>query len=430
MRSERIWGIWVLTSERVPLSEFCTVRKGLSYKGKYIHQEGPALLGIGTIKEGGGFRPENIRTYGGPYKQEHVLHPGDVYVALTSQDGFLIGSPAMVPKDFDSIGITTHHDAKIDWKIEDPIMRDFLYWLMHSYQFIQHCQNFSVGTTVYATHAKDVEKFHVPKELSIKQITATKILNYISELEKTLKSSDMLLEERIKSLFRSWFVDFDPVKARAEGKLPFGMDEETAELFPTSFEDSEMGPIPAGWLVGTIHDIAKQRKDTCKPAEFDDKLPYIGLEHMPRNSIALTEWGFSEGLESNKFRYSKRDILFGKLRPYFHKVGFAPLEGVCSTDILVVQPIESNLGGFLLSILSSEHFVNFVSGITEGVGLPRTKWDHFKLYKIALPPTEIIKKFTSLIDPLLLIIESSIHESKSLEHVRAALLTRLMSEEL
>ena len=166
MRSERIWGIWALTSETVPLSEFCTVRKGLSYKGEFIHKKGPALLGIGTIKEGGGFRAENVRTYGGPYKETHVLRPGDVYVALTSQDGLLIGSPAMVPKDFQGIGITTHHDAKIDWKTEDQDMKDFLYWLMHSYGFIRHCINFSVGTTVYATHGKDVERFQVPKQLN------------------------------------------------------------------------------------------------------------------------------------------------------------------------------------------------------------------------------------------------------------------------
>jgi len=128
------------------------VKKGLSYKGEFIHQDGPALLGIGTIKEGGGFRPENVRTYGGPYKEEHVLNPGDVYVALTSQDGFLIGSPAMVPKDFEGIGITTHHDAKIDWKTEDPIMQDFLFYLMHSYEFIRHCLNFSVGTSICYTY--------------------------------------------------------------------------------------------------------------------------------------------------------------------------------------------------------------------------------------------------------------------------------------
>ena len=239
-----------------------------------------------------------------------------------------------------------------------------------------------------------------------------------------------ITQKIISTLFRSWFIDFEPVKAKEDGKLSYGMDEEIAALFPDSFVDSELGPIPAGWTIGTIHDIAKQRKDIARPEVFNEMLPYIGLEHMPRNSIALTEWGVSEGLESNKFGFSKKDILFGKLRPYFHKVGPAPLEGVCSTDILVIQPIDEKLGGFLLPILSSEHFVNFVSGISEGVGLPRTKWEHFKLYKIALPPVEIRDKFVSLVDPMLQIIESFIHESKGLEHARDALLPRLMSGEL
>ena len=158
-----------MASETVPVSTFCKVRKGLSYKGEFIFRDGPALLGIGTIKEGGGFRPENVRSYGGPYKEEHVLHPGDVYIALTSQDGFLIGSPAMVPLDFGGIGITTHHDAKIDWKTSESDLKKFLFWVMHTYEFIQHCQYHSVGTTVYTTHPRDVERFHVPKNPTSKQ---------------------------------------------------------------------------------------------------------------------------------------------------------------------------------------------------------------------------------------------------------------------
>ena len=227
----------------------------------------------------------------------------------------------------------------------------------------------------------------------------------------------------ISELYRSWFIDFNPVKAKEEGKLPYGMDRKTAALFPDSFEDSELGPIPSGWDVGTVHDIAKQRKEIVKPDVFEDTSHYIGLEHIPRNSIALTKWGISNGLESNKFRFSKGDFLFGKLRPYFHKVGPAPVDGICSTDILVIQPINSKLGAFLFPIISSENFVNFVSGITEGVGLPRTKWEHFKLYRIALPPVELREEFVSLVEPMIHMVELLIHESKSLEHIKDSLLT-------
>ena len=317
---------------------------------------------------------------------------------------------------------------RVDKTKIDP---EFLCWLMGHPSFTYLMTSYSVGSTRPSLNTGILSNFEIsfPRNL-VKQKQLARPLTNLHHIIKMNKVISANLADQIAALFRSWFIDFDPVKAKSEGKSPYGMDEETAALFPNTFVDSELGPIPAGWTIGKIHDIAKQRKDIARPEVFNEMFPYIGLEHMPRNSIALTEWGVSEGLESNKFRYSKKDILFGKLRPYFHKVGPAPLEGVCSTDILVIQPIDEKLGGFLLPILSSEHFVNFVSGISEGVGLPRTKWEHFKLYKIALPPVEIREKFVSLVDPMLQIIESSIHESKGLEHARDALLPRLMSGEI
>ncbi len=97
-----------------------------------------------------------------------------------------------------------------------------------------------------------------------------------------------------------------------------------------------MGEIPAGWRVSTLGDVAENPRRTIRPAQMDGSTPYIGLGHMPRQSISLADWDTSEGLESNKYEFKRGEILFGKLRPYFHKVGIAPVDGICSTDILVV----------------------------------------------------------------------------------------------
>jgi len=420
-----------LTSETVLLSEFCTVRKGLSYKGEYIHQEGPALLGIGTIKEGGGFRPENVRTYGGPYKEEHVLNPGDVYVALTSQDGFLIGSPAMVPKDFEGIGITTHHDAKIDWKIEDPIMQDFLFWLMHSYEFIRHCINFSVGTTVYATHGKDVERFHVPKELNYNQITMTAILNSISELEKSLKSSTILLKEQIKLLFRSWFIDFDPVKANAEGKLPYGMDEETAALFPDSFEDSELGLVPTGWTVGMMEDVLSRKQDSTTPGEHLSGRHYVPIDNIDSKSLTLKNWLPYNEAASSLILFSKNDLLFGAMRPYFHKVTIAPFDGITRSTCFVFTPKVPGTLGFSLCLLNLDSTIRYSTDSSLGSTMPYAIWRNgLARHKIILPPPQIMVAFSAQIAPLIEKIRDGGLKARNLSSARDALLPRLMSGEL
>src|SRR5207249_1684583 len=113
-------------------------------------------------------------------------------------------------------------------------------------------------------------------------------------------------------------------------------------LFPGSFEGSELGEIPKGWEIGRLGDVAVHPRRGIQPSEIEPSTPYIALEHMPKRCIALADWGTADGLESNKFEFRKGEILFGKLRPYFHKVGVAPANGVCSTDIVVVTPREEN----------------------------------------------------------------------------------------
>lgn len=320
--------------------------------------------------------------------------------------------------------------ASTEWAVVIPHNEkeiDYINSALESHSFQFEMNSYVTGTTNSHQRVKKHDFLNLNIPFSDKK---TRMM--IGEIHKLCREkiacNNKLCEyysHYISELYRSWFIDFNPVKAKEEGKLPYGMDRKTAALFPGSFEDSELGPIPSGWDVGTVHDIAKQRKEIVKPDVFEDTTHYIGLEHIPRNSIALTKWGISNGLESNKFRFSKGDFLFGKLRPYFHKVGPAPVDGICSTDILVIQPINSKLGAFLFPIISSENFVNFVSGITEGVGLPRTKWEHFKLYRIALPPVELREEFVSLVEPMMHMVEFLIHESKSLEHIKESLLTQL-----
>src|SRR5438094_1286450 len=87
----------------------------------------------------------------------------------------------------------------------------------------------------------------------------------------------------------------------------------------------------------TIESLVENSRETLRPEEIALRTPYIGLEHMPRRSITLREWAFADGVESAKVIFKTEDILFGKLRPYFHKVGVALVDGVCSTDIFVLR---------------------------------------------------------------------------------------------
>jgi type I restriction enzyme S subunit len=224
-------------------------------------------------------------------------------------------------------------------------------------------------------------------------------------------------------------VDFDPVGAKAEGRDP-GLPKLLADLFPARLVDSELGEIPEGWGVGRLGDVAEHPRRSVQPDTIEPDVPYIALEHMPKRCIALFDWGVAEGLESNKFEFKKGEILFGKLRPYFHKVGVAPIDGVCSTDIVVVAPKEPDWFAFVLGLVSSDEFVEFTNAGSTGTKMPRTSWTDMARYELVRPPKPIAASFKKLMWPSVERIVAGIHESRTLAAVRDALLPKLLSGEL
>jgi type I restriction enzyme S subunit len=270
------------------------------------------------------------------------------------------------------------------------------------------------------------------------------ILGSLDDKIELNRRMNRTLEEMARAIFKSWFIDFDPVRAKAAVRRehPKWTDEqvsraacpklkpEIARLFPDSFEDSELGEVPKGWRVGRLGDITEHPRRGVQPDQIAADTPYIALEHMPRRCIALSDWGLANGLESNKFMFRKGEILFGKLRPYFHKVGVAPVDGVCSTDIVVVAPKSAVWFGFALGHVSSVEFVEYTNAGSTGTKMPRTSWAEMARYTLALPPQTVTRAFTEWLQPVVDRIIAGIHQSRTLAALRDTLLPKLVSGEL
>ena len=151
---------------------------------------------------------------------------------------------------------------------------------------------------------------------------------------------------------------------------------------------------------------------------------------MPRKSVALTDWGKAEHVTSHKAIFKKGDILFGKLRPYFHKVGIAPLDGVCSTDIVVITPQAVEWSAFVLACVSSPEFVGYTDQASTGTRMPRTSWKIMGDYRMCLPAAVVARAFQNVAHPLLERIVANIHASHILASLRDTLLPRLISGEV
>jgi type I restriction enzyme S subunit len=261
------------------------------------------------------------------------------------------------------------------------------------------------------------------------QAAIGRILGTLDDKIELNRRMNETLEAMARALFKSWFVDFDPVRANAEGR-DSALPKRLADLFPNSFHDSELGKIPKGWNVGKLGDVAEHPRRGVQPAGITPSTPYIALEHMPRRSIALSEWSVAAGLESNKFQFKRGEILFGKLRPYFHKVGIAPVDGVCSTDIVVVVPRERAWFGFVLGHVSSDVFVEHTNTGSTGTKMPRTSWTEMARWSVVIPEKSVCDAFTNQIDAAVDRIVASIHESRALAVLRDTLLRKFISGEV
>jgi type I restriction enzyme S subunit len=222
-----------------------------------------------------------------------------------------------------------------------------------------------------------------------------------------------ILEEMAQALYREWFVLF---------RFP-GHEKNT-------LVESPLGPIPAGWEVMKLRDIAQEMRRGINPETIDPETPYFGLEHLPRKSIALSDWGTASEVQSTKLAFKKGEILFGKIRPYFHKVGVAPLDGVCSTDAIVIVPLAEEYYGLLLGCVSSEDFVSHATQTSQGTKMPRADWDVLKQYPVVLPPSDVLARFNSFVKDIVDNIHNLIFRNRYLRQTRDLLLPKLISGEL
>ena len=151
---------------------------------------------------------------------------------------------------------------------------------------------------------------------------------------------------------------------------------------------------------------------------------------MERKHLALYNWGEAQDVESNKFKFERGDILFGKLRAYFHKVCFAPIEGICSTDILVIRSKKTEYFSFCLMWFFSEDVVNYSDASSRGTRMPRTNWETLAGYDIDIPEDVFLAGFNRKVKPLIDKIEQNVFSIRMLARLRDTLLPKLMSGEV
>lgn len=310
------------------------------------------------------------------------------------------------------VGILTPYKNDSDYVLSTNTMklevnesianRDYVYYYFANpsvAQYINQIGSNSVQPVFNFTSLKEFE-ISLPSLSTQRRIAA--ILTALDDKIELNRRMNATLEGIAQALWGEWF-----------GKYAGGEEE-----------------LQEGWRWGKLGDVAQTKKGQIKPDEMTDELQYVGLEHIARKSLSLTDSGTAGKLESNKFRFSKGDLLFGKLRPYFHKVCIAPFDGVCSTDILVIKPKEAAWFAFVVFHFFSDELISFTTATADGTRMPRTSWGDLANFEIAIPPKPLALTFNEFAKHIFEKMIENNQESHTLTSLRDALLPQLMRGEI
>ena len=410
---------------KATLGELGEVNRGRSRhrprNAQYLYGGPYPFVQTGDIKASGGRVTTHSQTYSEAGLAQSRLWPANtmvITIAANIAETAVLTYPACFP---DSVIGFIADESKCDVRFVEYMFRFLKSKLQH--------ENVGTGSVQDNINLQTFDQLRFLLPPLSEQRAIAHILGTLDDKIELNRRMNETLEAMARALFKSWFVDFDPVRAKMAGR-DTGLPQHLADLFPDRLVESELGEIPEGWEVKTLGSVADNPRRGVRAQEIDPGTPYIALEHMPKRCIALSEWDTADGLASSKFRFEQGDILFGKLRPYFHKVGIAALDGVCSTDIVVVSPASPDWFGFVLGHTSSPEFVDYTDAVSTGTRMPRTKWTDMARFKIAMPNRGLPKTFTGLVQPWVNRIASAIHESRTLAAQRDALLPKLVSGEV
>jgi type I restriction enzyme S subunit len=305
----------------------------------------------------------------------------------------------------------------LNFKCGERLLPEFLYyWFKANRPYLDVVANGSTYPELFST---DLFEFQIGLPKIEEQRRIIKILGALDDKIELNRQMNKILQSIGQAFFRHWFIDYQfPNEHGDQYKSSGGEMVYNAEL------ETE---IPAKWNLGSLGDVAENPRRGVQPDTTEQGTAYIGLEHVPRKNIALSNWETSAKVISNKYRFFKGEILFGKLRPYFHKVGVAPVDGVCSTDILVIAPKSPEWRGFVLFHVSTDEFVNYTDSASTGTRMPRGNWGDMSRYRLVIPTVDVANAFDKMITPILEKIRTNICQSKILGEIRDSFLPKLIS---
>lgn len=305
------------------------------------------------------------------------------------------------------------------------------YWLLaNKPDLLASVDHAGHGTGRLVTEALKKMPVQLPSLSEQKAIAA--VLGTLDDKIELNRRMNATLEAMARALFQSWFVDFDPVRAKLDGRKPVGMDEATAALFPDSFEELELGHFPKGWTVGIVSDLATLTRGAINPGNFPtETFDHFSLPAFDNGRTPKAELG--SAIMSNKFIVTPNSVLLSKLNPHIPRIWLPDLHAsrrsVCSTEFMVACSKPDVSREYLFSLFTSSTFASVYGTLVTGTtgSHQRIRPESVLDMKIVIPSAPLIRAFTDTVKPLFAHINRNTEQSRTLANLRDTLLPKLLS---
>ena len=332
-------------------------------------------------------------------------------------------------------------------KTSDSLDRRYLRYFLTSSLFEQQILAFANGSAQLNYGPSHLKRMGIVVPPLKVQVLIGELLGSLDDRITLLRETNATLEAIAQALFKSWFVDFDPVHAKAEGRQPEGMDATTAALFPDSFEESELGLVPKGWRVDRAEQWLSALETGRRPkggvSGILDGVPSIGAESIVRIGefdYAKTKYVSAEFFEKMKAgALQSHDVLLykdgGKPGVFLPRVsmfgdGF-PFE-LCGINehVFRVRLKKPFSQAYLYYWLWSDAVMHELKHRGGKAAIPGINQSDVKELKLLVPSDQALKRFDEITKPLIARIFANSKKAQTLTQLRDTLLPRLISGQL
>jgi len=416
--------------DTVPIGQVAEVYDGPHATPKKT-DSGPVFLGISSLDSGRLDLTDVDHLSEDDFKKwTRRVEPraGDVVFSYETR----IGQAAIIPEGLRCCLGRRLALVRPDSQHLDP--RFFLYqYLGPDFQrFLESRTN--PGSTVNRIHLTEFPEYPIRLPSLDEQRAIARILGALDDKIELNREMNRTLEATAQAIFRSWFVDFDPVVAKADGRKPFGMSDKLAALFPDRLVESDSGPIPEGWDLKPVSQAVRVNpKRSLKKGEV---APYLAMANAPTHAAIPHSWEKREYGSGVCFKAG--DTLMAKITPCLENgktafVGFLD-EGVTgwgSTEFIVLAPRGAMPAEFPYFLARDEDFRGHaIANMTGSSGRQRVPVSALRHYQIVVPSSELLVAFSKVSRPIMRKLVENVRESQTLAALRDLLLPKLLSGEI